>query len=173
MMFKKIPFIVTVITLLSFSCSPKTESLKLELKQLKLFSEGPLFEGANTAQYDLNKPLEEFLKTNNITKDKIHSITLKNAEITAINDTMNLDLFQSFTLQIVTEKTDMIKLAMKNPVEKGSKQSTLQVAEIQEELMKAFEQDKVTLVLDTNISSDSDVNLELISNLIFEIKIKK
>lgn len=172
-MFKKLPYIVAILTLFSFSCSTKTDSLNLELKELKLFSEGPLFEGANTAQYELSKPLEEFLKNNNITKDKIHSITLKKAEIKAVNDTSNLDLFQSFTLQIVTEKTDMIKLAMKNPVEKGVKQSQLQVAEIQEELMKAFEQEKVTIVLDTNISSDSESNLELIGNLLFEIKVKK
>jgi hypothetical protein len=155
--------------LILHACShPTVHPLSIETT---LTAEGPLFEGSNTIQGDIGN-FAEVLKSMNTSAGKISSATLKTVTLT-VDDSSNFDRFSSITLQLVSEKTDMVKVALINPVAKGLHTIEMTVASEQADLSDLFRQDKFTAVADAILNQDVDGNIRMQARCTFLLTIKK
>ena len=73
---------------------------------------------------------------------------------------------------IVSDKTDMIKLGLINPIEKNSQSLTLKLAEEQEKLIEVLKQDNVYIIADAILTQDTDSNLKIKCKINFKISHK-
>ncbi len=152
-----------------FACNSPQNSKEYEMKSLTFVAEGPLFEGANTAQCELINPLNEISKSLGIESDKIQSIELISANINAPNDSSNLNLYDAFTLSFMADNSGMIKAGVANPVPENSKTISLQTAQKNNNLLDLFKNEKLIMIIDANIKNDLDENITLLSNLTLKI----
>jgi hypothetical protein len=170
---RKSTLYICLIALLGFSsaCQDQKKHHSFELKDVAMFAEGPLFEGSNTVQAELNAPLEQFLKDHQISMDQISRITLKNAGISA-GDSSDFKLFQSITLQLASENSDMMQIAVLNPIPQNERQAVLKVAGEQDKLSDILKQKQIFLVGDVLIGSDAAANIDFKCSLTFDIESK-
>ena len=165
-------FILVCFSFLVFaSCKDSGKTFTLEISDVKMFAEGPLFEGANTVQGEIDSPLAEFLKTNQLSIEQIAGARLIKATVIAA-DSSNFNILQSMTLQMATDNTDMIKLAVMNPVPADSKGFDLQTASEQEKFEEVLKQSKLYLVADAIVKQDTSANINFTCKLQFEISTK-
>jgi len=66
----------------------------------------------------------------------------------------------------------MQKVAVLNPVPVGKNSAALQVAAEQEKIAKLLQQPALTLVADVNLKQDTEANLTVKCQLVFEINVK-
>lgn len=168
--FYKLIGIFLMITLTSACTKLETSTFKIENIALK--AEGPLFEGPNTAQGEINKQLEGYAKSLNITVENIESAKLKSVTIKTI-DSGNFDLFSSIKIQLVSEKTDMMDIGVINPIPAGSKEVKLSIAGELSDLIELLKQEKITIVADAGLTKDIDMNINWNCDLEFEINYTK
>lgn len=170
---RKSPLYIYMFLLLVFSaaCKDQKKLYSFELKDVAMFAEGPLFEGSNTVQAELNSPLEQFLKDHQIGMDQISRITLKKAGI-AVGDSSDFNLYQSITLQLASENSDMMQIAVLNPFPKNVQQAELKVAGEQDKLSEILKQKQIFLVGDALIGADTSANIDFKCRLEFEIECK-
>ena len=133
----KLPLIFTLVFVLVGCGSSESEEKDLLIENIEIMAEGPLFEGSNTGQALIEAPLSDFLNENKLTNEQLNSAKVSEIVLTT-DDSTNFDLFQSITLQIVSDQTDMIKLGLINPIEKNSQSLTLKIAEEQGNAPKVF-----------------------------------
>jgi hypothetical protein len=153
------------------SCGKKESSI-LEFNNVKISAEGPLFEGSTTAQGEIETKLKDFAQANGIDEDKIESAKLKSVAV-AVKDSTDFNIYSSLTIQFASEKTEMVKAAVINPIPTGSKKLTLTVAGEQDNLIDLLKQDKFTIVADAIVSKDTSMNIEMTGNFAFELTYKK
>ena len=116
--------------------------------------------------------LEAFLGKDGYSGAAIKSARLVSARIFTENDTLTLDDISEITLQMAAPEVDMQKVAVLNPVPAGQNSASLQVAAEQEKIAKLLQQPALTCVADINLKKDSDANLTVKCELVFEIKVK-
>jgi hypothetical protein len=154
------------------SCG-KVSTLEYKPALITLTAEGPLFEGSNTAQGILmGAELEAFLGKDGYRGAAIKSARLVSARIFTESDTLTLDNISEITLQMAAPEVDMQKVAVLNPVPAGQMSVNLQVAAEQEKIAKLLQQPALTCVADINLKQDSDANLTVKCELVFEIQVK-
>ena len=111
---KKI-YLIAFIAFGLFSCGKQTENV-IELKDVVLEAEGPYFEGPNTFQ----SAIKTALKNNNINPEQVEGVVLTSATIT-LPDGIEEGAIQDLSLQMVSNNSDMIKVAFINPLPSNQK----------------------------------------------------
>lgn len=132
-------------------------------------AEGPLYEGANTAQGEILNQLNAFAKDNNIAIGDIKSAQLKSLTISA-TDSNDLSVYTGFNVQFASDKIDMIQAAAANKIEPGSKSIDCTLASQYEGLLDVLKEEKFVLVTDASVASDTSMNINLIGKMQIEIK---
>jgi hypothetical protein len=159
---KKLLFL-TLLSLVLFSCK-NSKITSIELKDITLDSEGPYYEGPNSFQATLSN----VLKSNNINPESLEKIVLKSAVVT-LPDSMESGLIQDFSLQLVSNSSEMKKVAFINPTPTGKKTIELIVAKEQDDIAGIFSKEEFTALLDANFSKDLETNLEFKIKLTFDV----
>jgi hypothetical protein len=149
-----------------FSCGKQTENV-IELKDVVLEAEGPYFEGPNTFQ----SAIKTALKNNNINPEQIEGVVLTSATIT-LPDSIEEGLIQDLSLQMVSNNSDMKKVAFINPLPSNQKEVALTIATEQDGLNKIFSTDDFIILLDANLKKDMEATFNFKANLTFKILTK-
>lgn len=159
---KKLLFI-SLFAIILFSCKNQTVT-SIELKDVKLTAEGPYFEGPNSFQCKILNTL----KINNINPENVDKIVLASA-ILILPDSIEDALIQDFSLQLVSNSSEMKKVAFINPIPTGKKEIELTVAQEQEGINEIFSKEEFTTLLDANFSKDFETNIQFKAKLKFNI----
>ena len=154
------------VLLLFTACNKKIKE-NLILEPITLTAEGPYFEGPNSFQGKIGLDVTKYLKEKGYSEDQLKDIKIVRASV--LLDSLS-DNIQDLTLQVVSEKESMKKLAFINPLAHGSKNIDLSVAEEQKELAQYFLEEG-TLVLDANFLKDMDQNVSFTVSLEVELTI--
>ena len=162
---KKI-YLIAFIAFGLFSCGKQTENV-IELKDVVLEAEGPYFEGPNTFQ----SAIKTALKNNNINPEQVEGVVLTSATIT-LPAGIEEGAIQDLSLQMVSNNSDMIKVAFINPLPSNQKEITLSIASEQDGLNKIFSNDDFIILLDANLKKDMEATLNFKANLTFKILTK-
>lgn len=149
-----------------FSCGKQTENV-IELKNITLSAEGPYFEGPNTFQ----SAVKDVLKNNNINPEKVENVLLTSATI-FLPDSIEEGVIQDLSLQMVSNNSDMKKVAFINPLPSNQKEIALTLATEQDGLNKIFKSDDFIMLLDANLKKDMETSLNFKANLTFKILTK-
>lgn len=149
-----------------FSCRKQTENV-IELKNITLSAEGPYFEGPNTFQ----SAVKDVLKNNNINPEKVENVLLTSATI-FLPDSIEAGVIQDLSLQMVSNNSDMKKVAFINPLPSNQKEIALTLATEQDGLNKIFKSDDFIMLLDANLKKDMETSLNFKANLTFKILTK-
>lgn len=88
------------------------------------------------------------------------------------SDSSDLNLMQSITLQLASENSDMMQIAVLNPIPLNKQIAGLKVAGEQDKLSDILKQKQIFLVADAIIGADTSANLNFKCNLEFEIESK-
>lgn len=149
-----------------FSCGKQTENV-IELKNITLSAEGPYFEGPNTFQ----SAVKDVLKNNNINPEKVENVLLTSATI-FLPDSIEEGLIQDLSLQMVSNNSDMKKVAFINPLPSNQKEIALTLATEQDGVNKIFSSEDFIMLLDANLKKDVETSLSFKANLTFKILTK-
>lgn len=149
-----------------FSCGKQTENV-IELKNITLEAAGPYFEGPNTFQ----SAVKDALKNNNINPEKVENVLLTSATI-FLPDSIEEGVIQDLSLQMVSNNSDMKKVAFINPLPSNQKEIALTIATEQDGLNKIFGSDDFIMLLDANLKKDMETSLNFKANLTFKILTK-
>lgn len=149
-----------------FSCGKQTENV-IELKNITLEAEGPYFEGPNTFQ----SAVKDVLKNNNINPEKVENVLLTSATI-FLPDSIEDGVIQDLSLQMVSNNSDMKKVAFINPLPSNQNEIALTLATEQDGLNKIFKSDDFIMLLDANLKKDMETSLNFKANLTFKILTK-
>lgn len=160
---------LTIILIGIGACSKNEKTATLTFNNIQISAEGPLYEGANTAQGEVLNELNAFAKENGIDINTISSARLKSFSISAY-DSNDLSVYTGFNIQLASEKTDMIQAAAINQIEPGAKLANGTLSSEQKGLLDLLKQDKFILVADANVASDTSMNIKLIGKMEVEIK---
>jgi hypothetical protein len=151
------------------ACQPKANSKTIVIDNIAINAEGPLYEGANLSQGEVQNALNAFAKENGITVDAVKSVQLKSLTISA-TDSNSLDAFTSLNLQFASDQTAMVQAAAVNKIEPGTKSINATIASQQEGLLELLKQDKFILVVDATVAKDTSMNINLQGKMEIEIK---
>lgn len=151
------------------ACQPKENSKTIVIDNIAINAEGPLYEGANLSQGEVQNALNAFAKENGITVDAVKSVQLKSLTISA-TDSNSLDAFTSLNLQFASDQTAMVQAAAVNKIEPGTKSINATIASQQEGLLELLKQDKFILVVDATVAKDTSMNINLQGKMEIEIK---
>lgn len=159
-------YLILLIVFGLFSCGKQTENV-IELKNITLEAEGPYFEGPNTFQ----SAVKDVLKNNNINPEKVENVLLTSATI-FLPDSIEEGVIQDLSLQMVSNNSDMKKVAFINPLPSNQKEIALTLATEQDGLNKIFKSDDFIMLLDANLKKDMETSLNFKANLTFKILTK-
>ena len=159
---KKLLFLSFFVIIL-FSCKNQSVT-SIELNDVKLTAEGPYFEGPNSFQ----SKILNTLKINNINPENVDKIVLASA-ILILPDSIEDGLIQDFSLQLVSNSSEMKKVAFINPIPTGKKEIELTVAQEQDGINEIFSKEEFTTLLDANFSKDFETNIQFKAKLKFNI----
>lgn len=159
-------YLILLIVFGLFSCGKQTENV-IELKNITLEAEGPYFEGPNTFQ----SAVKDVLKNNNINPEKVENVLLTSATI-FLPDSIEDGVIQDLSLQMVSNNSDMKKVAFINPLPSNQKEIALTLATEQDGLNKIFKSDDFIMLLDANLKKDMETSLNFKANLTFKILTK-
>lgn len=159
-------YLILLIVFGLFSCGKQTENV-IELKNITLSAEGPYFEGPNTFQ----SAVKDVLKNNNINPEKVENVLLTSATI-FLPDSIEEGVIQDLSLQMVSNNSDMKKVAFINPLPSNQKEIALTLATEQDGLNKIFKSDDFIMLLDANLKKDMETSLNFKANLTFKILTK-
>jgi hypothetical protein len=159
-------YLIAFIAFGLFSCGKKTENV-IEVKDVVLEAEGPYFEGPNTFQ----SVIKGILKNNNINPEQVEGVALTSATIT-LPDGIEEGAIQDLSLQMVSNNSDMMKVAFVNPLPSNQKVVALTTAAEQDGLNKIFSTDDFIILLDANLKKDMEATLNFKANLTFKILTK-
>lgn len=159
-------YLIVLVVFGLFSCGKQTENV-IELKDVVLEAEGPYFEGPNTFQ----SAIKTALKNNKINPEQVEGVILQSATIT-LPDSIESDVIQDLSLQMVSNNSDMKKVAFINPLPSNQKEVALTVATEQDGLNKIFINDDFIILLDANLKKDIEATFNFKANLTFKILTK-
>ncbi|MFN4081895.1 MAG: hypothetical protein ACK4NS_13435 [Saprospiraceae bacterium] len=152
------------------ACASK-RTVEYTIADVDLIAEGPLFEGANTAQATHSFDPDKLKDLLGAYPGQIVAVRLVAAEL-SLPDTLNFDIANEITLQLAADNAPMQKVAVLNPVPKGARSVALQAAAAQKGVDRLFKQSAMYLVADINLNADHDNDLALRGNFKFEIVVK-
>jgi hypothetical protein len=153
-----------------FSCG-QSQNHTFTIENVELSSEGPLFQGINTATGMYEVDLEEFLNSIGAQISDIRQAKLLSAEL-IIMDSMNFNIIGDVSLLLAGENTEMKSLAVLNPIPDDVTKIQLQIAEEQSKIANYFKEENLTFVVDLDLLQDTMVDLRMLGNFIFELQTK-
>lgn len=148
-------------------CLACSEPVKESYNQTVSASGEFLFEGPNTLQGPLNLSSEDIAVSLDISAEAIKGVVLSDCSI-RLSDEANREIVESFLVQIVSDKLELVSLATLNPVPESG-EIVLSVNQ-EVDILPYLQDNTATLVVDSNLKSDAevldvDVNLGLIVNV--------
>ena len=84
-------------------------------------------------------------------------------------DSIEDGLIQDFSLQLVSNTSEMKKVAFINPIPTGKKEIPLTIAQEQDGIDEIFSKEEFTALLDANFSKDVETNIAFKAKLTFNI----
>ena len=162
---KKQSFLAAIIfTAILTACgSGKVTEFTHDIKNVKIKVVAPVDPGPNTIQAELKFDLDSVFKANKANRNKIKHITIEEFKFT-MGDGRNFDNFESFTVNFFSDKNDMTKLGIINPVPKGQTIISASVTE-KANLSKYFSEPVIFLVIDANITNADSLGYNMSSDL--------
>jgi hypothetical protein len=155
-------FLFSLILVLT-SC--KTETKDYTLQNIEFTIEGPLFEGSNTGQYEVEVDVNKIQSA-----DKINGAKFISCQLTAC-DSSDFSNVSGFVLQLTGENSDMTEIALLNQVTGGTYVQLKPSAD--KDISSFFKQNKFILLMDTYLKKDQEKNLKFKANIVFEIKLNQ
>jgi len=135
------------------------------INDVKLFAEGPLFDGPNTLQANYSLDLASVDPA--LVQENIKSVKLVKAQIST-SDSLGFDRIRSLVFQATSADVGLQQLAVINPIPKELKTAILTPSSIAD-MKELFRQKQITLILDADLEGDLEENLEYLGNFEFEI----
>ncbi len=163
---KRIVYFLLALFLLS-SCSKKNKE-NLILEPIILSVEGPYFEGPNSFQGKIGLDVKKFLQEKGYKQEQLKDIKIVRASVFLDSLAINI---QDLTLQVVSEKESMQKLAFINFLQQGNKNVQLSVAQEQKDLAPYFLEGG-TLILDANFLKEIEQNISFAVSLELQLSIE-
>ncbi len=146
---------IAFVAILTACGSGKVNEFNHDIKNIQITKEG-VDQGPNTIQAELTLPLDSVFKANKADRNKIKHITIEEFKFT-MPDGMNFDNFESFTVNFYSEKNDMTKLGVINPIPDGQTSISATVTD-KVNLSKYFSEPNIMLVIDANCTrADSTI----------------
>ena len=135
--------------------------------------EGPLFAGPNSGQTEISIDLADALGNDYAEGMRIRDARMKSATVLP-NDSLDFAQINAFVVSFASDNEDisMQEAAVKNPLEEGAAQVSLDVAP-EAELGEIMEEGNVYVILDVDFAEyywDGDRDFKL--NFILELTIK-
>jgi hypothetical protein len=161
--------ILFLLTLLALACQEQQSSrTAFSGEGVILTATGPLYEGENTAQgvMDISHVLSDTGQA------FFTEASLTEFELTLVNGG-DFSQMRQMTLFLVNESTDMQKVAVLNPVPKGAKTLTFQMAADQKGTASLLNADDLTWVLDFSLLEDQEYDLVFSARYKFEGTLKQ
>lgn len=151
--------------------STKTEQKTFEVE---LSSEGPYFAGGNSFMSTVSPDLKTLVSEKELTADDLVSVKISSAKLSIAEvDEFTFDLFNSASLQLLSDNAPMTSAALINPiVATGTKTVELNVSN-EADLAPFFKESSFTYLLDLDFKEDdySDaMNVNLLLELTVEYK---
>jgi len=165
--------IAAISVLMITSCSGPGEMHEYTVNDLEFSLEGPLFAGPNSGQAEIAVDLTEVLGDAYVEGMRISDARLTSATV-APNDSLGFANINAFVVSFASDNEDisMQEAAVKNPLEDGAAEASLNVAP-EAELGEIMEEGKVYVVLDADLVDDYwDGNREFKLNFTLELTIK-
>ena len=159
-------FFLLLSVLVLSACKNKIETKTYTLENVEFVAEGPLFEGANSAQYEVVVDAAK-LYAYGQTVDNIKEAKLISCELVA-SDSSDFGNVSGFVLQLTAENADMTEFALLNQVNGGK---NVQLKASEKDAGNFFKQNKFILLMDTYLKQDQEENLKFKANIVFEVKI--
>lgn len=168
----KYTIFILICTLIASCGTQYTE--KFTVQGIELTAEGPYFEGPNSFNGIIDHAFVEFLQQKNYTKQQLLNVELIDAQIyTEKTDSNKFKNIMDVTLQLVSDSSDMQKVAYLNPLDQNNSFERLKTASEQEDLSELFKQSKIYVVMDANLQKDIEYTLKFKTDLTFNLTFKK
>lgn len=135
------------------SCIRDNQEAETEFS-VRVYAEGPLYEGSNTAtgiwQVNLGELFPEHdLRNNTIKSARIESVVIEYAPEFPV---------KNLKVELTGRNVDMQKIAFANNIPQGETKPALIVANEQKKIEKFLALDQVTVVADVDLAEDLDDN---------------
>lgn len=160
----------TLLACLLNACNPNTVDVPVELKNVEMVLEAPVFAGSNTLQAETALALDQAFEQAGADKNQITEAVLTSATLRQKNGAA-FDNYESVLLQLFNEKTPMTELAQLTTIPAGTAELSLAVSK-EKNATEFFKQDKIGIVVDANLKADDTTALALICDLKFTLKAK-
>jgi len=166
-------FVIFTVVYIFTSCE-KTKTTSAEYN-VDLNASGPFFQGGNSFIADFKPDLSKISSETAIANENLKSIGIKKAIVTLNpNDSISFEMFNSATLQLVSDNIAMQSIAVLNPISTSENQIELTVSN-EVELLDFFKEEVFTVLLDLDFAEDDykdDMNVELKLELNIDYKTK-
>lgn len=163
--------LLTLVVLMQ-SCSVETDSYQIETPVLVLNATGPLFEGSNTATATWEFSLEELFP------DVEGDIIVHKAKVSSINiqpkGEEDFPKVDKMVMEIKSKYINMTRIGLLESNIQIGKDYTLNVADKQEEIATALQDERITFVADFDMIDEEyyeDVSFDLVVS--FEVEVRK
>ena len=169
----KIIRVLVISVMLITSCSGPEEVHEYSVTDLEFSLEGPLFAGPNSSQNEISIVLADVLGNDYVEGMRIRDARMKSA-IVLPNDSLGFAQINAFVVSFASDNEDisMQEVAVKNPLEEGAAQASLDVAQ-EAELGEIMEEGNIYVVLDVDLAEDYwDGNRDFKLNFTIELTIK-
>ena len=169
----KIIAVYAIAALLITGCSGPGEMHEYSVNELEFSLEGPLFAGPNSGQAEISIDLSDALGDTYVEGMRISDARLTSASVTP-NDSLGFANINAFIVSFASDNEDvsMQEAAVKNPLDGGATEASLNVAP-EAELGEIMEEGKVYVVLDADLAEDYwDGNRDFKLNFTLELTIK-
>jgi len=167
--YKGLIFALSLTVLFAVSCTSTT----MQQAQLKAETTamGPFFAGPNSLIAEINNQESSSWVEKDIVSEKIKEASLKSISVDLIgNDSLDLSMFGSVALSIVSQDEPMTNIAVKNPIEGNGTQIVMDISE-EADIGPFLKSGKFTLVLDWDLLDD-DFREEMSSNVLMNVNLK-
>ena len=169
----KIIAVYAIAALLITGCSGPGEMHEYSVNELEFSLEGPLFAGPNSGQPEIYIDLSDALGDTYVEGMRISDARLTSASVTP-NDSLGFANINAFIVSFASDNEDvsMQEAAVKNPLDGGATEASLNVAP-EAELGEIMEEGKVYVILDADLAEDYwDGNRDFKLNFTLELTIK-
>lgn len=150
--------IYLILIFIVVSCSKVKKQETLSTEPIEVIFEGPLFEGSNTGQYNLDGYAKRWLESYNAshgTKYKIAFARLLKAEVEVVDQ----PFLTTVVLHLASKNEAMKQLAVLNPINGNGWLSMTLGSDV--EIGKFLKDQETVMVTDAGLSQDLDDNVTL------------
>lgn len=153
-----------------WACEPATKTVTYTTDPIEFTLMGPLFAGANTGQATWTPDLAA-MAGEGATPEDIVEIRLQEA-VFASQDSIPFAGWEEVVLQMVSDQSDMVNVAVLNPVPAGEASLSLTGAP-ESEVASIVKDGTCYLVTDVNLAEDIMDDVTFTGTFTFEVQVKE